>query len=206
MVVDWSVELGSDDPVLDFPWTDNGVLDAEGASSTLRFYDLKSDPSLIDQIPEAQSSPELRKFLLRVNAAGFLLQTAKCDHWFTHEISEEEEIHALPCKYGCYVDLLFVEAEHQLSFAHHEEFAGRACALLKRGPEMPGQVELIIRRCFYQKVLSATEGGPAEGCYFTLYVSGFGEDEAQARQQWSIALTLVQHGLVQSGSARPRLL
>jgi hypothetical protein len=190
MVVDWSVELGSDDPVLDFPWT---------GEDGIQFYDLKADPGLIDQMPEAQTSSELRKFLLRVNVAGFPLQSAKCDHWSTQEISEEEEIPGAGYKYGCYVDLLFVNPQKQLSFADHEDFAGRLCDLLKGAPEIPASVELIVRRCFY--------GGDAvSGFYFTLYVSGFGEMEAQARQQWSIALTLVQHGLVQSGSARPRLL
>jgi len=177
MVVDWSVELGADDPVLDFPWA---------AEDGIRYYDLKAAPGLIDQLPEAQTSSELKKFLLRVNAAGFPLQSAKCDHWFTREISEEEEIFGAACKYGSYVDLLFVDSKKQLSFEDHEEFAEKLSGLLKVSPEMPASAEVIVRRCFY------TESG--EGFYFTLYVSGFGETEVQARQQWSIALTLVQHG------------
>jgi hypothetical protein len=181
MLVDWSVELGADDPVLDFPWT------AEGG---IQYYDLKATPGLIDKLPEAQTSSELKKFLLRVNAAEFPLQSAKCDHWFTREISEEEEIFGAACKYGSYVDLLFVDSQKQASFADHEELADKLCGLLKAAPEMPASAEVIVRRCFY------AESG--EGFYFTLYVSGFGETEAQARQQWSIALTLVQHGLVAS--------
>jgi hypothetical protein len=187
MVVDWSVELGAEDPVLDFPWT---------AEDRIQFYDLKADPGLIDQLPEAQTSSELKKFLLRMNADGFPLQTAKCDHWFTQQISEEEEIFGAAFKYGSYVDLLFVESEKQLSFADHEEFASKLCDLLKGAPEIPASVELIVRRCFY------AESG--EGFYFTLYVSGFGETEAQSRQQWSIALTLVQHGLVASFLSKPQ--
>ena len=186
MYVDWAVELGADDPVLDFPWA---------SQDGLRYYDLKSDPSLIDDLPEAQSSGELRKFLLRVNAVGFPLQTAKCDHWFTREISEEEEIFGAAAKYGSYVDLLFVDSQKQLSFGDHEEFAAKLCDLLKSAPEMPASAELMVRRCFY--------AGSGDGYYFTLYVSGFGETEAQARQQWSIALTLVQHGLVAAFIRKP---
>ncbi len=250
MYVDWSVELGADDPVLDFPWigeasssdktgsgntaSDHAGFDAVGhddagpdevvreqagsAHTPLRYYDLKADPSLIDQLQEARSSSELRKFLLRMNAAGFPLQSAKCDHWFTREISEEEEIFAAPCKCGSYVDLLFTTAERQLSFVGHEEFAAKLCDLLKSAPEMPASAEVMVRRCFYAATESSTDterdvgngedqaagdtnqnaDSPTTGFYFTVYVSGFGETEAQARQQWSIALTLVQHALVQS--------
>jgi hypothetical protein len=220
MYVDWSVELGADDPVLDLPWS--GEVSSAGYDSTLRYYDLKADPGLIDHLPEAQSSSELRKFLLRVNAAGFPLQSAKCDHWFTEEISEEEEIFGAPCKYGSYVDLLFTSAEKQLSFADHEEFAAKLCALLKGAPEIKASAEVMVRRCFYtvgaasanvakdvqedfQKDAAGDTAGnagsreePSSGYYFTVYVSGFGETEAQSRKQWSIALTLVQHALVQS--------
>jgi len=213
MYADWSVELGADDPVLDFPWTaeaasdvsplaGSDVLNNVANAATLRFYDLKSDPALIDQIPEAQSSGELRNFLLRVNAAGFPLQTAKCDHWFTHEISDEEEFFGVPCKYGSYVDLLFTNPGLQLSFPSHEEFAETLCNLLKLAPDMKASAEVMVRRCFYATHADAVSNqdadSPASGYYFTVYVSGFGETEASGRQQWGIALALAQHALVQS--------
>src|ERR1700760_3359052 len=113
MYVDWSVELGAGGPVRAFPWsrpeeTSKGEIAPESASEmpssgiadALCYYDLKADPSLVDQLPEARSSGELREFLLRVNAGGFPLQSAKCDHWFTQEISAEEEIFAAPCKFA----------------------------------------------------------------------------------------------------------
>lgn len=205
MHVDWSVELGADDPVLDFPWScpeDTGQEEiAPGAASDMpspgkaakpRYYDLRADPSLVDHLPEAQSSNELRKFLLRMNAAGFPLQSAKSDHWFTQEISEEEEIFGAPCKFSSYVDLLFTAAERQLSFADHEDYAAKLCDLLKSTPDMPASAEIIVRRCFYANRTDQ------DGYYFTVYVAGYGETEAQSRQRWSIALTLVQHALVQS--------
>jgi hypothetical protein len=205
MYVDWSVELGADDPVLEFPWSRSeetrqeeicpesvSEMHSSGKADALRYYDLKTDPTLVDHLPEAQSSSELRKFLLRVNAAGFPLQSAKCDHWFTQEISEEEEIFAAPCKFACYVDILFTAAERQLSFADHEDYAAKLCDLLKSAPEMPASAEIMVRRCFY------ANHPDHDGYYFTVYISGFGETEAQSRQRWSIALTLVQHALVQS--------
>jgi hypothetical protein len=213
MYVDWSVELGVDDPVLDFPWvlgegacreeTRREEIAPEAASEmlspgkavTLRYYDLKADPSLVDHLPEAQSSSELRKFLLRMNAGGFPLQSAKCDHWFTQEILEEEEIFGAPCKFASYVDLLFTAPERQLSFTDHEDFAAKLCDLLKGAPEMLASAEIIVRRCFY------ANHPDHDGFFFTVYVSGFGETQAQSRQRWSIALTLVQHALVQSVKA-----
>lgn len=219
MYADWLVELGPDDPVLDFPWpaaADAGsdVLADAANAAALRYYDLKGDPTLIGQIPEAQSSTQLRKFLLRVNAASFPLQSAKCDHWFSQDISEEEEFFGAPCKYGSYVDLLFTNSGLQLSFPNHEEFAESLCVLLKLAPDMKASAEVMVRRCFYRSHPGPAENtgaentadeaptppaaSPAEGYYFTVYVSGFGETEAHARQQWGIALTLVQHALVQS--------
>jgi len=223
MYVDWSVELGADDPVLDFPWgsgekscaeencADESRVEEPGPeeiapesasempspekAGTLRYYDLKADPNLVRHLPEAQSSSELRKFLLRINAAGFPLRSAKCDHWFTQEISEEEEIFGAPCKFASYVDLLFTAPERQLAFADHEDYAAGLCHLLKGAPEMPASAEIMVRRCLY------ADHPDHDGYYFTVYVSGFGETEPQARQRWSIALTLVQHALVQSVKA-----
>ena len=85
MYVDWSVELGAEDPVLAFPWsrpeeTSKGEIAPESASEmpssgiadALCYYDLKADPSLVDQLPEARSSGELRKFLLPVDESTAL--------------------------------------------------------------------------------------------------------------------------------------
>lgn len=38
------------------------------------------------------------------------------------------------------------------------------------------------------------------GFYFTAYVSGFGDDQRASQQQWSIAISLFQHALVQLSS------
>jgi hypothetical protein len=187
MHADYAVELGREDPALELPWCSD-----DGAS---RYRDLKRHPDLVLQIAEAANAPELSAFLTRINAAGFPLQTAKCDVWCSTEISTEEEIFGAANKFGSYVDLVFTGDEPRLLLEKHESLAKSLCGLLQRAPEMAASVELVIRRCYYHP-----DDNPAEsssGFCITTYVSGFGEDEAEARQRWSIALTLLQHALVQ---------
>ena len=198
MYADYSVELGKDDPALELPWSsDNGAT---------RYYDLKQHPDLVLQIPEAVSSPELCAFLTRINAAGFPLQTAKCDLWYSKETLPEEEVFGAAGKFVSYIDLVFAEDNakvegsaaiaRRLNLEQHEALAKDLCTLLKRAPEIAATVELVIRRCYFRQ-----EGNPEksdDGFCITTYVSGFGGDEAEARQCWSIAVTLVQNALVQA--------
>jgi hypothetical protein len=187
MHADYSVELGREDAALELPWSSD-----DGAS---RYYDLKRHPDLVLQIAEAANAPELSAFLTRINAAGFPLQTAKCDTWDSREISAEEEIFGADQKFVSYIDLVFDVGEPRLSLEKHEALAKNLCTLLARAPEMSASVELVIRRCYYHPEDNPAES--SEGFCITAYVSGFGEDEAEARRRWSIALTLLQHALVQ---------
>jgi hypothetical protein len=41
-----------------------------------------------------------------------------------------------------------------------------------------------------------------EGCYFTLYVSGYGTDETSARQNWGVGLKLMRNAIVRLSAAR----
>jgi len=191
MQADYSVELGREDSALELPWASTQDSVAGG------YYDLKRCPELVTQIQEAAGSPELAAFLTRINAAGFPLQTAKCDTWFSREISPEEEIFATAGKFVSYVDLIFAANEPRLVFEKHEVLAKDLCRLLQRAPEMKAAIELVIRRCYYHR-----EGKPEEsndGFCITSYVSGFGDEELEARQHWAIAITLLQHALVQVG-------
>ncbi|HMF89415.1 MAG TPA: hypothetical protein VKL40_02145 [Candidatus Angelobacter sp.] len=187
MQADYSVGLGREDPALELPWQSE-----DGAS---RYYDLKRHPDLVLQISEAAQSPELSAFLSRINAAEFPLQSAKCDAWYSQEIAPEEEIFGEPGKFVSYVDLIFAGDGPRLSLERHETLAKNLCALLKRAPEIASAVELVIRRCYYRPEDKPAES--VEGFCITAYVSGFGDDEAEARRRWSIALTLLQHALVQ---------
>jgi hypothetical protein len=188
MQADYSVELGREDPALELPW--------QSEDGRTRYYDLKANPESITQIAEAVDSPELKTFLTRINAAGFSLQTAKCDAWSSREIAPDEEIFDAPVKFVSYVDLVFAADERRVSFDAHEVLAKSLCALLARAPEMLAAIEFVIRRCYYH--LEDKPDESSDGFSITAYVSGFGEDETEAHQRWSIALTLLQHALVQA--------
>jgi hypothetical protein len=158
MHADFSVELGRDDAALELPWS--------SADPAVRFYDLKSQPELLQQVPEAVAYPELGAFLARINAAGFPLATAKCDAWRSREVSTEEEIYG-DRKFVSYVDLVFENDAARYSFEKHEAFAKSLCRLLSQTPEIPAAVEVVIRRCYYHgkgalREVAAVVGG-AEG-------------------------------------------
>jgi len=184
MDADFSVELGRDDPVLEFPWTD-----AEGK---LAYFDLKKHPELIGELEEARKFPELAGFLRTVNSARSIVESAKCDAWATTELTAEEEVFDASGKFCGYVDLVFSSVEHRWSFDFHEHFAKRLAELLRRVPEIPAAVEVCVRRCYFGEA-----GGTREGFYWTVYVSGYGKDEAGARRNWAVALSLTGNAILQ---------
>jgi len=188
MDADFSIELGREDPVLDFPWSD--------PSGNAAYFDLKRHPELIAKVEEAARFPELAEFLKRVNSARSVVESAKCDVWQTTELSAEEEIFGGPHKFACYIDLVFGEAERRLSLAVHEEFARRLAELLRRAPEIGGAEEMCVRRCFFDEGTTIREG-----FYFTLYVNGYGSDEAAARRNWAIAMELAGSAILQLSAA-----
>jgi hypothetical protein len=182
MQTDFAVELGADDETLQVPWS--------GPAGHSRYFDLKRQPELLNDLPEAKSFPELAAFLRALNSAASPLETAKCDAWATTEMSVEDEIFGASTKFGSYVDLLFTTPSHR-SFSEHEHFAKQLVGLLARAPEIPAAAEFMVRRCFY--------GHSGEtGFYFSCYVFGYGDDETQARQRWGIALTLVENAIRQA--------
>jgi hypothetical protein len=194
MEADFSIELGSDDPVLDFPWKDD--------AGKLSYVDIKRRPELIDQIAEAQKFHELKSFLCLVNSPRTTSETAKCDAWTTKELSAEEEIYGASCKFESYVDILFsdvaeslstpMRTERRLSFSDHEQFAGKLVELLRRAPEISSAAEVCVRRCFFEN-----GDGVEEGFYFTVYVRGYGCDESAAQENWEVGLRLVGNAVVQ---------
>ncbi len=193
MDADFSIELGQDDPVLDFPWKD--------AAGKLVHVDLKRHPELIAHIEEAQTFPELREFLRTLNSARSLVESAKCDVWTTTELSAEEEVYGVSHKFSSYVDLVLSSIDVRLSSLErslliHEQFVRKLVELLRRAPQTPSAAEVCVRRCYL-----AEDGGVREGCYCTLYVNGYGNDEAGARQNWGVGLKLVGNAVVQLSQA-----
>jgi hypothetical protein len=184
MDADFSIELGREDPVLDFPWKD--------PAGKLAYVDLKRRPELMAWIEEAEQFPELEDFLRAMNSARSMVETAKCDVWATRELSAEEEIYDASDKFASYVDVVVSEIDARLSLAAHERFARKLVELLRRAPETPSAAEVYVRRCYFGE-----EGGVREGFYCTLYVSGYGNDEASARQNWGVGLKLLGNAIVQ---------
>jgi len=189
MDADFSVELGHDDPVLDFPWSD--------PAGALAYVDVKRHPELLEKIPEATRFSELAEFLRAVNSRHSPLESAKCDGWETTELEPEEEVHGAACKAAGYIDLVFTAVDERLSFPRHERFARRLTELLRRAPETLSAAEICVRRAFF-----VAEGAATEGCYFTIYVSGYGSDAEQARKNWGIGLRLAGSAILQM-SANP---
>jgi hypothetical protein len=193
MQADFAIELGADDEVLEIPW-----LSPDGA---FRYYDLKNRPQDICHIQEANHFPELKEFLAAVNSLSSVLATAKCDAWLSRDINAEEEIFGAECKFGSYVDLFFGEENSRFSLPAHEQFARNVTELLKRVPEIPGSADFLVRRCFYHSEAAATR----DGFYMTHYLFGYGNDETQARQQWAIAMKLVENAIRQISAAAQRM-
>ena len=192
MQADFAVELGRDDETLEVPWA--------APDGSLRYHDLKRDPDALAHIAEAMLWPELREFLIAVNAQASMLESAKCDAWSTTELNADEEIFGVPWKFGSYVDLLISDSKVRFSFEQHETFLKQLIGLLKAVPEIPASAEFCLRRCFYHEGETVREG-----YYLTFYAFGFGEDESHARKQWGIALKLVSAAIAQLSSRHSAL-
>jgi hypothetical protein len=183
MDADFSIELGREDPVLDFPWSD--------PAGKLAYVDLKRRPELMAQVEEAAIFAELGEFLRVLNSARSMVETAKCDAWATTELSAEEDVYDASHKFASYVDMVFSNTDARVSLAAHEQFARNLVELLRRTPETPSAAEVCVRRCFFW------DSGVREGFYCTLYVSGYGDDEVCAHRNWGIGLKLMGNAIVQ---------
>ncbi len=84
MQADFAIELGANDETLEFPWAA-----PEGGP---RHYDLKRQPDLLLYVEEANRARELGEFLAAINSPASILETAKCDVWWSTEMNPEEEI------------------------------------------------------------------------------------------------------------------
>ena len=194
MHADFAVELGQDDDALELPWA--------SPDGSQRYYDLKRRPELLLEIGEAHDNRELGEFLVTANSSVSVMETAKCDTWLTQELTEEELIYGASWKFGSYIDLVFSEREPRFRFEEHEAFAERLAKLLQRAPEISASAEFIVRRCYFHP---PDDGGDSEsGYYLTFYLSGYGDDEDEARRRWNVALKLVENALVQLSAQQRR--
>jgi hypothetical protein len=188
MDAEFSVELGpsSEEPTLEFPWS-------SGVDGGPCYVDVKRHPELLPLVGEAAQYPELGEFLLALNSRQSWLETAKCDVWATDQLAMEEEDYGAKWKLGSYLDIIFGEerAAARFSFPAHEDWARSLTQLLKQTPDLPAACEAVVRRCYYHTNAANPAGGVGgteSGFYLTLYVSGYGHDEPEARRHWGTAL------------------
>jgi hypothetical protein len=188
MDVDWSVELGADDPALEFPWS--------SPDGSQRFVDLSQDSGAIASLPEVTQYPELAEVLIALNAESSPWLTAKCDIWTDDDLGEADEIYDAQLKVCSYIDLVRRSESERSSFHQHEKWV-KSAALASQPLEMDDPIvcEFIVRRCWYHSG-SRPDNEPEPGFYVTLYVSGYGSDEAGARAMWARGLTQVSGILV----------
>lgn len=184
MEADFSVELGAEDEALEIPWA--------SPDGKIRYYDLRGDPGMIEEIPEAAGNHVLKEFLIAINARS-VFASAKCDTWFTRELNPEEEIFGMSGKFGSYVDLVVADevCGKRMSFEEHERLLRDLTRRLGEGPEVEAAAEFILRRCYFHAP-EDTE----QGVYFTLYVFGYGNGEEEARRNWERGMTAVQEALL----------
>jgi hypothetical protein len=191
MDAEFSIEMGREDPVLDFPWKD--------PSGKFAYCDLKRRPELMASIEEAEQFPELAEFLRVVNSAASMVETAKCDVWATTELSTDEDIYESSHKFASYVDIVLSEIDVRLSSLEqslpiHERLARQLVRLLRQAPEDQPETraEVCVRRSYI-----GHDGAAQVGCYFTLYVSGYGNDGESARRNWGAGLKLLGSAILQ---------
>lgn len=173
------MEMGRDDPVLEFPWTSD--------DPAVKFVDLKGRPDLLSQVPEATEHPALHEFLAAVNAPESPFKTAKCDAW------PEDDSGSSTIWFASYVDVLFTERKRELSLADHEAVVKQLARRVEES-EVQAAAEFVVRRCFYHLEGNGPEQSEA-GCCITCYVRGCGDRAESAYANWASALAMVCEAL-----------
>jgi hypothetical protein len=177
MEADWEFELGPDAaggaaPVIDALWP--GLVN------------LRRSPELAWQLPEAAAFPALAEALIRLNGAGSLVWSCKCDYWPRLDAGEfdPDELDAPPgcAEYamGCYIDLLPVSGEQWLTPEGFEKVCKRWCGLLRAVPLRCCRVDLVVRRA----VLNAEQLDLG----ITAYLTACGASSAEAARTLQEAL------------------
>ena len=183
MDADWSVELGADDPALEFPWS--------APDGSQHYVDLRHHPEALATIPEAHQNPEFAEFLRQVNADSSQWTTVKCDVWLDDELGEAEEIYVATHKFSCYVDVIAHDAACRFSFSTHETWVKATAKALSANADDPVACELIVRRCWYHPDAGPDPEQMTAGFYVTIYLSGYGSDPEEARTRWAAGLRQV---------------
>lgn len=170
MEADWSVEIGSDAPVIHASW--------EG------FVDLRGCPDAVEVITEAAQEPKLREILLALNSQSSPMFTTKCDMWrlAANEIDPDEfgaQDEDARFGFASYVDIVEREAARFASFECYERLARGIATRLRMVELRRGRVDVVVR--------AAVMNGN-DGYGLTLYAAGCGRNEADAHAAWQEGL------------------
>ena len=180
---DCSLELGAGSPALELPWQD-----PEGRVS---YVALRDEAGLLernlDAVPEAQSFPALRRFLLQVNSRQSAWQSAKCDAW-ADETNPDENLYDAPWTHNSYVDLVLAAAAAGLrpSLKAHQQWAEEMVRAFEADERIEAYAEIVVRRCYFHPDDSPDESD--DGYCLTLFLIGYGATPADALDSWSQAL------------------
>jgi hypothetical protein len=189
MEADWEIEIGPGAPILDAHWSG--------------LADLRRQPELAHELPEAAILPGLADALERLNtsATPFNMWTSKCDVWqvaegqdidpYEFEATAEETRFA----WGCYIDLLPVSDQQwgqiwdpQTSTPSAAVARCKAvCNRLRSEPMRCCRVDLVIRRA------AITETTMDTG--ITAYVTACGATSNEAKAMLSKALARFVDGI-----------
>ena len=175
MECEFSVELGPDDPTLAVPWC--------SPDGTIQYLDLRANPAAIRDLPEILDFPELADFLRVLNTGDFA--TAKCDAWFDTQMDVDDEPYGAAIKCASYVDV-YLANQPLTSFEEHERRARNVVKNIRNREFDNARAEIVIRRAFF------SEG---QGCYWTIYSTGYGNDQALARENFAKSLKIMSDAL-----------
>jgi hypothetical protein len=170
MEADWSVEIGSDSPVIDGTW--------EG------FVNLRGSPDAIESVIEATKCPELREALLALNNKVSSAFTTKCDVWsLTEKEIDPDEFEARQedarVGFASYIDFLECNSAELPSFEFQEQRARMIAADLARIDLRQGRADIVVHSAVVNE---------NEGYGLTLYAAGCGCDKASALAAWRMVL------------------
>jgi len=188
MDADWSVELGADDPALEFPW--------KSPDSTVGYVDLSQNMRGLERIPEAMLHHPLLSFLTGINGgmSGSPWLSVKCDAWMDQEVNEYVAPYPMHWRMASYVDVIRRDVSERFSFEQHQKWVKAGVKRLHRFPDGSYYCELIVRRCYYH--LDDNPQDSKAGFYITVYVFGYGDIEFNAQSSWKGGLDRVAHTLL----------
>ncbi|HET9086011.1 MAG TPA: hypothetical protein VFN53_00650 [Acidobacteriaceae bacterium] len=198
MEAEWSVECGADDPTVVLPW--------HSEDGSLRYVDLRQEPSAVEQISEAQEFPSLAAALRRWNTAASPVFTVKCDIWsYPAELFDAEDFPGFDFAQGSYVDLVSTDMYKFQSFAACERQLRAWTAAARLLPLQNCRCEWTLRSAqIFPPVFSGPPAGTAkalEGFATTLYVWGYGASAELANFAWSKAMeTLIEPVILRNES------